>query len=88
MRWSLKADGLRSLSLVLRESPPDSFEVRHGLARLRAEQALVEHTFRSNVPLFGPIMAWAREHLNTLSAKCCVRPLIDEMKSREDAGGR
>ena len=46
--------------------------------RLEALQTLQEHTFRSDAPLIGPLIAWFRDVWNSISTKWYVRPVMHQ----------
>jgi len=53
--------------------------------RLRARAVLREHRFHSDVPLIGPLIAWARERWNSIATKWYVRPLIQQQSEFNQA---
>ena len=46
--------------------------------RLEALQTLQEHTFRSDAPLIGPLIAWFRDVWNSISTRWYVRPVMHQ----------
>lgn len=45
---------------------------------LRARAVLREHRFESAARVVGPLIAWLREHWNSIATKWYVRPLIQQ----------
>jgi len=72
------------------ESPDDAYallstyyasrldDLHKGLANLEARMIVREQPFTSQVPVFGPLIVWARTWWNWMSTKWYVLPLVQQ----------
>lgn len=63
---------------VVAELRPNAAATNAALTAAAAAQTVHEQPFRSDAPLVGPQIAWARDSWNSVSTKWYVRPLLEQ----------